>query len=139
MERQARREKSGMGRARIGLAGEAWHGAAWRGQARNGSNRHFYKRINMATKNLNDKATIEQLVANTRELLEKQFRQAFFLKDDDGKIKISFTHTVATNEFNELIATSKIAFGKKIHETIEHAVDTTQTQLDLSDKPDESK
>jgi hypothetical protein len=90
-------------------------------------------------KNLNDKATIEQLVLNTRELLEKQFKQAWILRDENSAIKISFAHEIAPNEFGETITTSKISFGKKINDSVEHTVDVIQMKLDLEQgKTDES-
>jgi hypothetical protein len=87
--------------------------------------------------NNNDTATVNQIVSNTRELLEKQFKQAYFLRDESGKIRISFAHEIGNNEFGELIAISKISFGKKVKDLVEHAVDVTQTQLDLKEgKPE---
>jgi hypothetical protein len=78
------------------------------------------------------KAVIAQLVANSEELLNKHYIAASGLQDENGIIKISFSHEVGYNEFGELIAKSALSSSKRIKFETEHAVDVTeQPKLDL--------
>jgi ABC-type antimicrobial peptide transport system permease subunit len=87
----------------------------------------------MAKQAPNDKAVIRQLIANTEELLNKNYANAYTFRDQDDVIKISFTHKIAHNEFAELIAKSTIAFSKRLKFETEHAVDVTeQPKLNLT-------
>lgn len=82
---------------------------------------------------------IDQLAANTKELLAKYYPQARIYRDDKDVIKIGVTHRVSTNEFGEFVANSVITFGKRIHDEVEHVIDTS-SQFDFSDKTEtESK
>lgn len=80
------------------------------------------------------RAIIEQLIANTEELLKEHYHGAFQMRDDTGKVKIGLIHEVNKNEFGELIANSKLKYGKRVTAETEHAVDTTQMHLNLEKK-----
>jgi hypothetical protein len=82
------------------------------------------------TKDNNAKAVIKQLLANTEELLNANYQGAFALREKD-KVRIAFQHDIEHNEYGELIATSKLKYGKRVTAEIEHTVDTGQLALDL--------
>jgi hypothetical protein len=68
-------------------------------------------------------AIFQQLAANTRELLEDYYAKAFELRDSKDTVKIGIVHKVSTNSFGETVTNSKIAFGKRIRDEVEHAID----------------
>jgi hypothetical protein len=78
-------------------------------------------------------AIVERLAANTRELLEDYYAKAYALRDAKDTVKIGIVHKVSTNGFGETVTNSKIAFGKRIRDEVEHAIDTSP-QLDLKPK-----
>jgi hypothetical protein len=81
---------------------------------------------------IHKEAVIGQLVQNTQELLNKHYLAAYALQDENGIIKISFSHEVGYNEFGELIAKSALSSSKRMKFEVEHAVDVTeQPKLDL--------
>lgn len=87
----------------------------------------------MAKKETNHSAIIDQLTANTKELLAANYSRAHALRDNDDAVKISINHSVAVNEFGELETDSEISFSKRVKERVTHMVDLT-AELDF-DKP----
>lgn len=77
---------------------------------------------------------VDQLTANTKELLSENYARAHSFRDENNVIKIAISHRVLANEFGELETISEIGFGKKIKMKVEHTVDTTG-QLDFEPKP----
>lgn len=85
-------------------------------------------------KDINQTLIIDQLTANTKELLNDNYAQANSLRDPDKDvIKISIVHSVSKNEFGEIETESVIAFGKRIKHRVEHTVDLT-AQFDFEGK-----
>lgn len=82
--------------------------------------------------------SIRQLILNTEELLNEYFEQVYSFMDDEGIIKVSFTHQIQKNEYNELIAKSSISFGKRVKADIEHVIEQNLT-FDFDTKKDENR
>ena|ERR1700741_1008416 len=76
---------------------------------------------------------VDQLTANTKELLVEYYARADALRDAKDTIKIQVAHRVSHNEFGEVVTNSKIAFGKRVRDEVEHTVDLTG-QLDFEGK-----
>jgi hypothetical protein len=80
-------------------------------------------------------AIVDRLAANTRELLEDYYGKAYALRDSKDIVKIGILHNVSTNGFGETVTKSKIAFGKRIRDEVEHTIDKSpQLALEAKEK-----
>lgn len=90
----------------------------------------------MPKKELNHSLIIDQLTANTKELLSANYLRAYSLRDNDDAVKISINHSVGINEFGELETDSEISFSKRVKERVTHTVDmTAELDFDKSIQP----
>lgn len=81
----------------------------------------------------NYQLVIDQLTANTKELLTEYYARANTLRDEKDTVKIAVSHRVTFNQFGEIITHSQIGFGKRVKDSVEHTVDMTG-QLDFEGK-----
>jgi hypothetical protein len=85
-------------------------------------------------KELNEQAVVDQLKANTGELLADRIKDAYKLRDEKDRMRIIVTHQVEPNEFGEIVCKSGIRFGKRVAAKIEHIIDG-HPSLDLDAAP----
>ena len=84
------------------------------------------------TKKDDSELIIEQLGANTTELLTGYLKRAEMLALGTDEIKIGIIHSI-TNKTGKIKAKSTISFGRRIKASVEHEIDPDQTVMDFAD------
>jgi hypothetical protein len=84
---------------------------------------------------MNHQSAIDHILANAKLLLEKHYTSAAALPDDHGNVKVSLLTTVGTNKFGALVASTKIAFGRRVTAITESEIeDENQSILQFKKK-----
>jgi hypothetical protein len=84
---------------------------------------------------MNHSIAIDHILANSRNLLEKHFTSAAALPDDKGNVKVSLATTIGLNKFGVLVASTKIAFGRRVTASTESEIeDPKQVVLEFQKK-----
>jgi hypothetical protein len=82
------------------------------------------------TKKNDSELIIDQLGANTTELLKDYLKRAETLALGTDEIKVAILHSITTGT-GKMKAKSTITFGRRIKASVEHEIDPDQIEMDL--------